>query len=135
MVGSLLFTKYLQLLLSNGFLGGASGKEPACQCRGHKRLRFNRWVRREGHSNPFQYSCLENPMDRGAWWTTIHGVAKNLDTTEETALLPESLCTADKWRHGLDGAQPLGMLPAVRPLYHSYSPVANVNYNQSAASV
>ena len=38
----------------------------------------------EGHSNPFQYSCLENPMERGAWWTTIHGVAKNLDTTEET---------------------------------------------------
>ena len=31
----------------------------------------------EGHGNPLQYSCLENPMDRGAWWATIHGVAKN----------------------------------------------------------
>ena len=31
----------------------------------------------EGHGNPFQYSCLENPMDRGAWQTTVHGVAKN----------------------------------------------------------
>ena len=30
----------------------------------------------EGNGNPFQYSCLENPMDRGAWWTTIHGVAR-----------------------------------------------------------
>ena len=30
-----------------------------------------------GHGNPLQYSCLENPMDRGAWWaTTVHGVAK-----------------------------------------------------------
>ena len=29
------------------------------------------------HSNPLQYSCLENPMDRGAWWATVHGVAKN----------------------------------------------------------
>ena len=30
----------------------------------------------EGHGNPFQYSCLENPMDRGAWWATVHEVAK-----------------------------------------------------------
>ena len=29
-----------------------------------------------GHSNPLQYSCLENPMDRGAWWATVHGVTK-----------------------------------------------------------
>ena len=31
----------------------------------------------EGNSNPLQYSCLENPMDRGAWWATIHRVAKS----------------------------------------------------------
>ena len=30
-----------------------------------------------GHCNPLQYSCLENPMDRGAWWATDHRVAKN----------------------------------------------------------
>ena len=30
-----------------------------------------------GHGNPLQYSCLENPMDRGAWWATIHGVSKS----------------------------------------------------------
>ena len=30
-----------------------------------------------GHGNPLQYSCLENPMDRGAWWATVHGVTKN----------------------------------------------------------
>ena len=30
-----------------------------------------------GHSNPFQYSCLENPMDRGAWWAIVHGVSKS----------------------------------------------------------
>ena len=29
-----------------------------------------------GHDNPLQYSCLENPMDRGAWWASIHGVTK-----------------------------------------------------------
>ena len=30
-----------------------------------------------GHGNPLQYSCLENPMDRAAWWATVHGVAKS----------------------------------------------------------
>ena len=35
----------------------------------------------EGNGNLLQYSCLGNPMDRGAWWTTVHGVAKELDIT------------------------------------------------------
>ena len=35
----------------------------------------------EGNSNPLQYSCLGNPMDREAWWATIHGLVKELDTT------------------------------------------------------
>ena len=35
----------------------------------------------EEDSNPLQYSCLENPMDRGAWPATVHGVAKELGTT------------------------------------------------------
>ena len=31
----------------------------------------------EGHGNPLQYSCLESPLDRGAWWATVHRVAKS----------------------------------------------------------
>ena len=31
----------------------------------------------EGHGNPLQYACLENPLDRGAWWATVHRVAKS----------------------------------------------------------
>ena len=31
----------------------------------------------DGNGNPLQYSCLENSMDRGAWWTTVHGVTKS----------------------------------------------------------
>ena len=32
---------------------------------------------RGGNDSPLQYSCLENPMDRGAWWATVHGIAKS----------------------------------------------------------
>ena len=31
----------------------------------------------EGNGNPLQYSCLENPVDRGAWWATVHGITKS----------------------------------------------------------
>ena len=59
-----------------------SGKESACQCRRHKRRGFNPCVSQEdsqggGNDNSLQYSCLENLTDRGAWWATIHGVAKS----------------------------------------------------------
>ena len=37
-----------------------------------------------GNDNPLQYSCLENPMDRGAWWAAVHRVSKELDMTEGT---------------------------------------------------
>ena len=43
----------------------------------------------EGHGNPLQYSCLQNSMDRGAWWDAVHGVAKS-QTTEQLTLSPLS---------------------------------------------
>ena len=58
--------------------GGTSGKEPTCQCRRlrdmHSVLGLGRFPG-GGHGNPLQYSCLENPMDRGAWWATVHAAA------------------------------------------------------------
>ena len=51
------------------FPGGASGKEPGCQCRRCKRHRFDPWVRKTSgkrHRNPLQYNGLENPMGKGA---------------------------------------------------------------------
>ena len=41
----------------------------------------NRKMSGKGNGNPLQYSCLENPMDRGAWRATVHGVMKGLDMT------------------------------------------------------
>ena len=61
----------------NCFPGGTSGKEPACQFRKHKRLRFNLWggkILGGGNGNPLQYSCQEN---REAWWAIVHGVAES----------------------------------------------------------
>ena len=63
-----------------GFTSGANGKEPAYQYRKHKRRGFIPWSGSSpggGHGNPFQYSCLENLMDRGVWLVTVHGVAKS----------------------------------------------------------
>ena len=62
-----------------GFPGGASGKESACQYRRYKRLGSIPRSERshgEGNGNLLQYSCLRNPMDKGAWWATVHGTAE-----------------------------------------------------------
>ena len=62
-----------------GFPGDTSGKEPACEGGIRDKDSFPRLGRSPGgeHGNPFQYSCLENPMDRGVWKTTVHGVTKS----------------------------------------------------------
>ena len=63
--------------MMKGFSGGSDGKEFACNA-GDPGLipRLGRSPR-EGNGNPLQYSCLENSMDRGAWWTTVNEVAKS----------------------------------------------------------
>ena len=56
-----------------------NGTESACQYRRCKRLGLipgSGWSPGVGNGNPFQYSCLENSVDRGAWRTTVHGVSK-----------------------------------------------------------
>ena len=65
------------LPLTWGFPGGSDGKESACSAGDPGSIPG--WGRspREGNGDPLWDSCLENPMDRGAWWTTIHGVAES----------------------------------------------------------
>ena len=60
-----------------GFPGGSDGKESACNARDLGSLPRLGRSPGEGNGNPLQYSCLENPMDRGAWRTTVHGVTKS----------------------------------------------------------
>ena len=48
-----------------------------------------------GHSNLLQYSCLENPMDRGTWWATVHGVAKSRTRLSDRALWLSPLFTEE----------------------------------------
>ena len=45
----------------------------------------------EGNDDLSQYSCLGNPMDRGAWWAIVHGVAKELDTTKQLSMNAQTL--------------------------------------------
>ena len=82
---------------------------PAYQCRRHKRRRFDPWVRKirwRGHGNPLQYSCLENPMDRGAWWATVHTVEKTRTRLKQlnthTHTQHKQLMT-DMWISSLNG--------------------------------
>ena len=54
-----------------------------------------------GNGNPLQYSCLENSMDRGAWWATVHGVAKSqtrLNDFHFTSLYITNKSVATNWK-------------------------------------
>ena len=72
--------------MSFGLAGGSDSKESACSA-GDQGL-IPRLGRSPGESNgyPLRYSCLENFMDRGAWWATVPGIAKELDMTEQLTL-------------------------------------------------
>ena len=59
-----------------GFPDSSLGKESACSAGGLGLIPGSGRFLEGGHGNTLQYSCLENPMDRGAWWATIHGVAR-----------------------------------------------------------
>jgi len=60
-----------------GFPGGSDNKESACNAGDPGSIPGLGRCPGEGNVNPLQCSCLENPMDRGAWWATVHGVTKS----------------------------------------------------------
>ena len=67
---------YLDPPPSLGFPSGSEVKETACNARNLGSIPGSGRAPGEGNGNPLQYSCLENPMDRGTWWATIHAVTK-----------------------------------------------------------
>ena len=60
-----------------GFPGGSEGKASACNARDPGSIPGLGRSPGERNGNPLQYSCLENSMDRRAWWATVHGVTKS----------------------------------------------------------
>ena len=61
----------------NGLSRWLSGKESAYQCRRHGLIPVQARSPVGGNGNTLQNSCLGNPIDRGAWWTTVHKVSKS----------------------------------------------------------
>ena len=66
--------KYNQV---EGFPGSSDGKESACNAEDPGLIPGSGRAPGEGNGTLLQYSCLKNPMGRGAWRTTVHGVAKS----------------------------------------------------------
>ena len=60
-----------------GFPGGSDGKESAGNAGDPGLIPGSGRSPGGGRGNPLQYSCLENPSDRGAWWAMVHGVGKS----------------------------------------------------------
>ena len=68
-----------------GLPGGSDGKEYACNAGDPGSILGLGRSPGEGNGYPLLYSCLENSIDRGAWWVTVHGVTE-LDKTEQPSL-------------------------------------------------
>ena len=74
-------------LLYKSFPGGSDDKASACSAGDLGLIPGLGRSPGEGNGNPFQYSCLENSMDWGAWWATVHGVAKSQTRLSNFTLL------------------------------------------------
>ena len=68
---------YITIPILTDFPGGSDSKEFACNAGDPGSIPRSGRSPGEGNGNPLQYSCLENSMDRGAWWATVRGVTKS----------------------------------------------------------
>ena len=67
----------LEMTLFTGFPGGSEDKASFCNAGDAGSIPGSGTYPGEGNDNPLQYSCLENPVDRGDWWATAHRVTKS----------------------------------------------------------
>ena len=87
---SFINTSTVKVKDSEGFPGGLEVKASACNSGDLGLIPGLGRYHGEGNGNPFQYSCLESPMDGGVWWTAVHGVTRirhDLATTPPPPLL------------------------------------------------
>ena len=68
---------YISMQRDRGFPDDSDGKESTCNAGDLSSVPGLGRPPGRGHGNPFKYSCLENPMDREAWWAIVHGVTKS----------------------------------------------------------
>ena len=76
-VGNNYVGKLKSVITITSFPDSSVGKESACNAGDLGSIPGSGRSPGEGTGNPPQYSCLENPMDRGAWWALVHGVTKS----------------------------------------------------------
>ena len=76
-LGDLALMHIIMVTLGLGFPGGSDSQESACNAEDLGSIPGSRRSPGEGNGDPPQYSCLKNPMDRGAWQAIVHGVTKN----------------------------------------------------------
>ena len=69
-----------------GSPGGSDCKESACNAGDPALIPRSERSPGEANGKPLQYSCLENTMDREAWWATVHGITKESDMTEQMSI-------------------------------------------------
>ena len=85
----------LYLKIVYGFPGGSEGKESACNAGDPGLIPGSGRSPGEGNGNQLQYPCLENPMDRGVCWATVHGVAKSRTRLSGIQLMMQKMCALD----------------------------------------
>ena len=68
---------HMDIITAGGFPGSSAGKESTCNAGDSSLIPGLGRSPGEGNGNPLQCSCLENPMDRGVWWATVHGSIKS----------------------------------------------------------
>ena len=74
------------LICYNMCLGSSESKESACNAGDLGSIPESGRSPGEGNGNPLQYSCLENSMDRGAWWAAVHGIIKSQTRLSDNTL-------------------------------------------------
>ena len=83
---SFLWLTSIVLYICEGFPGGSDAEDSACNVEDLGLIPGLERSREERNGNPLQYSCLENSMDKGAWWAVVHGGHKMSNTTVQLSL-------------------------------------------------